>query len=133
MMNLKNKYDVLGYTKYNKGLGLAIKDPLLTIILCNLIEKLNIRGNSCEKHYSDKYIKNEPYYFSYDRTYICESELGIDYDRYNRNLEKLKKRNLIQYWKGRAKHETGYYTIYFHLNIEEINKLFKRCAEILNI
>ena len=113
------------YTPYVYEIAVILQEPIQTLILCNLLNKL-YSFNKERKIYK-KYGKE--YHFTYEQKAIYENELGIKKTRFVDNLKLLSK---YVWFDGNVKNNReGYNTTYFKLNLEAIKDLFNEGRKML--
>lgn len=111
---LKSKYT---YTPYIAEIAVMLP-PTQTLILCNLINKLDGYNKKVEvkKH------EGKDFHFSYTQETIFEKELGLAKQTFRDNLEKLSE--YVTFFKGMPGNKSGYTTTFFYLKLDVIRSLF---------
>ena len=113
------------FTPYIAEIAVMLNNPLQTLILCNLLNKLPAYNAEAKT----KQIYGKDYHFSYNQKRIFDKELGVPKQTFTDNLDKLS--DYVSYDGGRVNNGTGYNTTYYHLNMEAIKNLFVQGRKIL--
>ena len=122
MPNIKNYF-----TKYDYKLAIYLQNPIETLILCNLINKLD--------HFSDKELKEidgKKYHFFYSKEEIYTKELGMSKKVYNNAIKLLQEKQLIETFAGKNPTDLMKNITYFKLNISLINSIIGNKEEDAN-
>lgn len=119
--------DVLGcddkhsykFTQYVKELAAMLNDGIGTLVLCNLLNTLCGYGSLTSKTLDDK-----EYHFYRSKESICNDELHINIQQYNRAVKRLESKGLIKAFQGRNPKDKVRKITYFYINIEAVRKLY---------
>lgn len=106
------------FTKYDHKLAIYLQNPIETLILCNLLNKLD--------NFSDKKlntINGKQYHFYYSKESIYTNELGMSKKMYNNAIKSLEEKNLIETFAGKNPADLMKNITYFKLNISLINSI----------
>ena len=114
------------FTPYIAEIAVVLKNPLQTLILCNLLNKLpafNAEANT-------KQIYGQAYHFKYNQNSTFEKELGVPKQTFIDNIKLLS--DFVSYFGGKDNNDSGYNTTFYHLNLEAIRNLFDKGKKILS-
>lgn len=106
------------FTKYDHKLAIYLQNPIETLILCNLLNKLD--------NFSDKQLKEidgKKYHFFYSKEEIYTKELGMSKKMYNNAIKLLQEKQLIETFAGKNPTDLMKNITYFKLNISLINSI----------
>ena len=106
------------FTKYDYKLAIYLQNPIETLILCNLLNKLD---NFSGKEFKE--IDGKKYHFFYSKEEIYTKELGMSKKVYNNAIKLLQEKQLIETFAGKNPTDLMKNITYFKLNISLINSI----------
>ena len=113
------------FTPYIAEIAVVLKNPLQTLILCNLLNKLPTYNAEAKT----KQIYGKSYHFKYNQNSIFEKELGVAKSTFTDNINLLS--DYVSYFGGKDDNGSNYNTTFYHLNMENIRKLFDKGKALL--
>ena len=113
------------FTPYIAEIAVVLNNPLQTLILCNLLNKLPAYNADAQI----KQIYGKSYHFKYNQKSTFEKELGVPKQTFIDNIKLLS--DYVSYFGGKDNNDSGYNTTFYHLNMEAIRKLFDKGKKIL--
>ena len=119
---LKSNYQ---FTPYITEIAVMLNNPMQTLILCNLINKLT----SYNEDVKINRIYGKDYHFKRNQSFIFKNELGVPRQTFTDNIKQLS--DYVSYFDGKDDNESGYNTTFYYLNLEAIRNLFDKGKTLL--
>jgi hypothetical protein len=113
------------FTPYIAEIAVVLKNPLQTLILCNLLNKLPTYNAEA----TTKQIYGQSYHVKRNQSLIFEKELGVPKQTFTDNINLLS--DYVSYFGGKDDNGSGYNTTFYHLNMDAIRILFDKGKKIL--
>jgi len=113
------------FTPYIPEIAVMLKDPLQTLILCNLLNKLP----DFNKEAKTMQVYGKSYNLKRNQSSIFGKELGVPKTTFEDNLKLLS--DYVSYFGGTDNNGSGYPTTFYLLNVEAIKKLFNEGKKLL--
>jgi len=113
------------FTPYIAEIAVVLKNPLRTLILCNLLNKLPAFNAEVKTNK----IYGKAYHFKYNQNSIFEKELGVAKTTFKDNIKLLS--DYVSYFGDKNNNDSGYNTTYYYLKMEAIRNLFDEGKKLL--
>ena len=113
------------FTPYISEIAVGLNNPLQTLILCDLLNKLPVYNAEVET----KKIYGKDYHYKYNQKSIFEKELGVPRQTFTDNIKLLS--DYVSYFEGKDDNGSGYNTTFYYLNMEAIRNLFDKGKALL--